>query len=129
MPIIEHLTKNGNDSENSLITFLKELVDKHPGQDRIYVKPLIDVITEFEKKGPLINKEHKNFIPFKKLEGKKYKGLYELRTKKCRYLLYKIDNEHYIGLHGFEKKSDDTPKNELERAKGEVEKWRRMIEA
>ena len=123
MPKIEHLSKNG---VNSLISFLKELVDNHPGQDRLYLKPMIDVISEFEKKGPLINKEHKNFVPFKKIEGKKYKDIYELRTKKCRYLMYKIDNEHYVGLHGFEKKSNETPTRELDRAKGEIEIWKEL---
>lgn len=122
MPKIQHLETSG---ENSLIKFLKELYDKHPGEDRLYVKPLVDIIKEFEEKGPQINKIHKNFIPFKKLEGNKYKDIYELRTKKCRYFIYKDEPNIYVGLHGFEKKSDDTPQNELTKARKEVELWKR----
>ena len=80
-------------------------------------------MNEFVEKGPLVNKEHKNFIPFKKFKGNKYVGICELRTKKCRYLLYEDDSDTYFGLHGFEKKSDETPKNELEKARNEVAAW------
>lgn len=120
MPKIKPLHVNGSDS---LALFLKELADKHRGQEYLYIKPLIDIVKEFEIKGPLINKEHKNFVPFKKIEGKAYSGISELRTKKVRYFLYKDEPEVYIGLHGFEKKSNDTPGNELIKAKREKEIW------
>lgn len=38
-------------------------------------------------------------------------------------MMYEDDPQTYIGLHGFEKKSNDTPKNELEKARKEVAAW------
>lgn len=121
MPKIKPLIVNGKDS---LSQFYKDLADKHPGQETDYIKPMKDAITEFEIKGPLINKDHKNFIVYKKLEGNPYKDIAELRTKKCRYFIYKDEPNIYIGLHGFEKKSDKTPKSELERARKETLAWK-----
>ena len=122
MPKIIPLYLNG---ENLLKKFIKDLIKKHPGQQQTYVEPLRQVLREFELKGPFINKYHKNFIPFKKIEGKKYDDIYEIRTKKCRYFLYKDDPNTYIGLHGFEKKSNETPKHELEKARNEVSLWKK----
>lgn len=121
MPKIMPLSFNG---KNSLAEFYKELADKHPGQETTYIKPLQDVIKEFEEKGPIINKDHKNFIVYKKIEGNPYKGIGELRTKKCRYFIYKDEPNIYIGLHGFEKKQNETPKSELERARKETLAWK-----
>ena len=64
----------------------------------------------------------KSFPPFKKLDSL-YKNLGELRTKKCRYFIYKCDKFEWIGLHGYEKQSQDTPNNEIIKAKGEIRLW------
>ena len=125
MPKIIPLQLNEN-RQDSFMEFVDSLSKKHKGQQTIYVKPLVKILEEFQKKGPSINKDHKNFIPFKKFKGNKYDGICELRTKKCRYILYEDDSDTYIGLHGFEKKSDDTPDHELERARKEVAAWIRM---
>ena len=120
MPKIIPLCVNGQDS---ITEFLAELIDKHPGQESQYGRKLMKILEEFESKGPLINKDHKNFIPFKKIKGERYDGIYEIRTKKCRFFIYKDDQNTFIGLHGFEKKSDKTPRNELEKARNEVLLW------
>ena len=122
MPKIIPLQLNEN-RPDLLTEFIDELVKKHPGQQKDYVRPLIRILEEFKQKGSVINKDHKNFIPFKRFKGNKYNGLCEIRTKKCRYMLYEDDPQTYIGLHGFEKKSNDTPKNELEKARKEVAAW------
>lgn len=57
----------------------------------------------------------------KKVQGNQYKGLWELRVKlgtdisRIFYFLHIHDT--FVLLHGFIKKSDDTPINELEKAK------------
>ena len=54
------------------------------------------------------------------LQGNKYKGLFELRTKfssditRIFYFLY--DKNKFVLLHGFVKKTNKTPERELERA-------------
>ena len=54
------------------------------------------------------------------LQGDKYKGLFELRTKfssditRVFYFLY--DKNKFVLLHGFVKKTKKTPERELERA-------------
>ena len=65
----------------------------------------------------------------KPMKGKENKGLYELRIKFARdiarvfYFTY-CDNK-YVLLHGFIKKSLKTPKNEIERARGYMEDYKR----
>ena len=122
MPKIIPLKLNENRAD-SLEEFVSTLFKKHVGQERIYVDALIKVIVEFQQVGPAINKNHKNFIPFKKFKGNNLNGLCELRTKKCRYIMFEDDSETYIGLHGFEKKTNETPKTELKKAKKEIEAW------
>lgn len=57
----------------------------------------------------------------KKIQGQRYKGLYELRVKfasdisRIFYFLY--DGEKFILVHGFVKKAQKTPTKELEKAR------------
>jgi len=57
----------------------------------------------------------------KKIQGQRYKGLYELRVKfasdisRIFYFLY--DGEKFILVHGFVKKTQKTPTKELEKAR------------
>lgn len=57
----------------------------------------------------------------KPLKGKENKGLYELRVKfsndNARIFYFTLQNEKYILLHGFIKKTMKTPNSELERAR------------
>lgn len=122
MPKIIPLQLNEN-KPDSLTEFINDLIANHLGQQDKYVVPLVETLEEFEEIGPIINKYHKNFIPFKKFKGKKYDGICEIRTKKCRYIMYEDESNVYVGLHGFEKKSNETPKNELEKARKEVAAW------
>ncbi len=56
----------------------------------------------------------------KALHGEKYKGLYELRVKFAsdisRIFYFAYNGETFVLLHGFTKKSEKTPQNELDRA-------------
>jgi phage-related protein len=57
----------------------------------------------------------------KPIKGDEYRGLYELRVKFAsditRIFYFSFNKETYVLLHGFAKKSDKTPKRELDRAK------------
>ncbi len=65
----------------------------------------------------------------KRIQGKKFRGLYELRIKfssdivRIFYFTY-FDNK-YILLHGFIKKTMNTPAKELERALQYMEDYKR----
>ena len=112
-----------SDGSDSLSSFLEELQSKHKNEEDKYIVPLIKVINDFQLYGPQINLHYsKKFPPYKKLDDI-YKNLGELRTHKCRYFIYKCDKFEWIGLHGYEKQSQDTPKNEIVKAKGEIKQW------
>ena len=108
------------DGSNSFTEFLKELIEKHKGEEEIYIAPLLKVVENFRRYGPEMNKySSKKFPPYKKLDDI-LKDLAELRTYQCRFFIYKVDKFEWIGLHGYEKQSDDMPKSEKNRAKREA---------
>ncbi len=53
----------------------------------------------------------------RKLKGKKYKGLYELRIDSNRIIYFLYTGRKFVLVHGFTKKSMKTPKRELEVAR------------
>ena len=120
--IVPIQTRGGSDS---LFDFIIDLEISHHGQEKQYIHPLKDVIAKFNEYGPQINlMMSRNFPPYRNLNSI-YPGLAELRTKKCRYFIYDTgENGVWIGLHGYEKKSQDIPQNEILKAKGEIIKWK-----
>ncbi len=79
-------------------------------QAKIYRE--IDLLEEFGNK--LI------FPHIRKIEGDPYKNLWEIRIKLAsnsfRILYFVIQNNKCVLLHGFKKKTNKTPKKELETA-------------
>ena len=111
------------DGTNSLTAFLQELMDKHKNEEITYIAPLIKVLEDFKKYGSRINLySSKSFPPYKVVKGTDFA---ELRTKKCRYFIYHCGNDVWIGLHGFEKKCNDTPKKEINKGKKEIQIWQK----
>lgn len=111
------------DGTTSLFTFLQELMDRHKNEGTKYIAPLRKVLKDFEKYGSWINKySSKKFPPYKTFKGMDFA---ELRTKECRYFIHHTGNDVWIGLHGYEKQGNETPKKEINRAKKEVEEWKR----
>ncbi len=92
-----------------VLSFLQSLPPKH----RAKLEREIDLLEEFG-----INLAYPHT---KKVQGEQYKGLWELRVKfasdisRVFYFLHLHDT--FVLLNGFMKKSDETPVNELERAK------------
>lgn len=66
------------------------------------------------------------------IEGKRYKGMRELRTKTAdgifRIFYFFVIGSKCILLHGFQKKTQKTPKKELETALERMKDWKRRNE-
>lgn len=92
-----------------VLEFILSLPPKHQAK----VEREIDLLEEF---GINLTYPHT-----RKIEGGSYKDLWELRIKFARdisRIFYFIHlNNKFVLLHGFIKKSNKTPKNELEKAK------------
>ena len=125
MAVIQPMpTKNGS---NSLIDFIEELSLKHKNENNRYILPFERAIHLFSLYGPMINYYFKKKSPIFKNLNRIYPGLGEIRTKECRYFIYDTgENGIYIGLHGYEKQSQEIPRNEILKAKGEIQRWNEM---
>lgn len=66
------------------------------------------------------------------IKGKRYKGMHELRTKTAdgifRIFYFFVIGSKCILLHGFQKKTQKTPKKELETALARMDDWKRRNE-
>ena len=114
MPKIYSLpTSNGSDT----LTDLKnDLLKQHKVS---LVERVAYVIALLEKYGFQINQNYKNNT-IKKLD----KELYELRTNDIRIFLYYDGFDLFVLLHGFIKKTQKTPINEIRKAKKEINGWK-----
>lgn len=106
-------TRNGS---NSYADFKQELLKKHK-IDLIYESEAI--VTALTKYGFDINQKFKR-DSLKKLRDE----LYELRGKHIRIFLYFNGNNFFILLHGFIKKSQETPLPQINKALEEIRKWK-----
>ena len=59
----------------------------------------------------------KSLLNTRKLKGKSYKGLHELIVGSSRIIYFLHTDKEFVLVHGFTKKSNKTPKIELEKAK------------
>lgn len=55
-----------------------------------------------------------SYIFIKKIKGKKYNGLYEIKVRYSRVLYFLDINNEYILLHGYTKKTNKSPERELD---------------
>ena len=103
-----------------VVEFLVELPEKH----RSKALRQIDLLMEF---GRDLRE------PFAKhIEGKEFRGLWELRIKFAsdisRIFYFAPIGDKFVLLHGFVKKTDKTPVNELETAKRRMAEYKRRFE-
>jgi len=97
---------------------VRDFIVNLPGKERAKV---VQEIENIRSEGIYLG------LPFvKKIAGKEYKGLWELRVRfgsdYIRIIYFLHTKKTFVLLHGFKKKTNRTPKRELETAKG------RMIE-
>lgn len=83
---------------------VREYIEALPDKDRAKAKALIDYLSE----KTVLNEPHA-----KKISG--YPGLYELRPGNHR-IFYCYHEGRVVLLHAFRKKSDKTPRREIETA-------------
>ena len=97
--------------ENGKIPVLEYLLTLNP---KIRAKAFSE-IELLEKHGANLREPYT-----KSIKGEKYKELYELRVKFSsdisRIFYFTFRNNTFVLLHGFTKKTEKTPLNELERA-------------
>ena len=97
--------------------FFQELVNEGREKELVTIRTKINLLVEYGYKLPSISTNHAKHI-----EGK----LYELRPGCNRILYFYYDYDTYVLLHAFAKKTNKTPKQEIERAKKEIEDYERM---
>ena len=107
-----------NNGSNTLTDFKSLLKSKHQFE---YISEVDRIVSALEKYGFQINNEYKR-ESLKKLDS----DLYEIRTKHIRIFLYFDGNNFFILLHGFIKKTQETPLKELKQAKEEVKRWKTL---
>ena len=66
-----------------------------------------------------------SLLDSRKLTGKPYRGLYELRVNSSRIIYFLHIGREFVLLHGFTKQKNKTPKTELEKAKQRMKKFLR----
>lgn len=105
-----HFYKDPKGNE-PVLEFIKELASKDDKNSRINLKKINDYIEILRKYGTLYGEPH-----IKHLEGE----LWELRPMKNRIIFAAWINGSYVLLHHFVKKTQKTPKREMDQAKREL---------
>ncbi|WP_196595432.1 type II toxin-antitoxin system RelE/ParE family toxin [Pectinatus frisingensis] len=86
----------------------------HSLPEKIRAKAILE-IELLEKHGTVLKEPYVKYI-----QGKKYQGLWELRIKfssdTARVLYFIFEGNTFVLLHGFTKKTNKTPVQELEKA-------------
>lgn len=90
--------------------YLRRLTNDHKDENITQIRAMIDGLKEY---GFDLNKIIKNAL---KPVGNQ---IYELRPKPTRIFFFYFDNGEFILLHGFEKKTQKTPKKEIRKAEAE----------
>lgn len=98
---------NGNEP---LVDYLKELLAKGDKNSRLNLKKIQDYINILQKYGKAAGEPY-----MKHLDG----DIWELRPLRNRILFVAWDGSKFILLHHFVKKTQKTPKREIEQAKKE----------
>ena len=113
--IIFYKDKNG---KSAIEDYIQVLQDKGISNkdSRIKVNKIISYINQLSIKGLEIREPY-----IKHLED----GIWELRPLRDRILFAYYDNNNFILLHQFIKKTQKTPKKEIKKAKNNLEDYKR----
>lgn len=111
---IEFYTTQSGYSE--LLEFLEELERKAPTDKnaRIQNKKILQYIQLLADNGTKIGTNITKHVE---------DNIWELRPDKHRVLFFYYKNNTYVLLHSFRKKTQKTPRRELEKAKAERDDW------
>ena len=103
---------------NSYTDFKKDLLKQHKNDLIIEADAIVEALRRY---GFDINQKHKR-DSLKKLSDE----LYELRGKHIRIFMYFDGNNFFILLHGFIKKSQETPLPQIRKAEEEIKRWKSL---
>ena len=106
--IILYEDEKGN---NPVLEFLTELANTNGKDSRVRLKKVQDYINILQTYGNTVGEPY-----MKHLDG----DIWELRPLKDRVLFAGVIGGRYVLLHQFVKKTQKTPKREIERAKKEL---------
>ena len=100
------------DNHSDIEEFLDELKEKSKTSknDRIQLKQILFYIDLLSKVGTRLGDNYTKFIE---------DGIWELRPGFNRIFYFYYDNDQFVLLHHFRKKTQKTPKKEIVRAKNE----------
>ena len=100
------------DNHSDIEEFLDELKEKSKTSknDRIQLKQILSYIDLLSKVGTRLGDNYTKFIE---------DGIWELRPGFNRIFYFYYDNDQFVLLHHFRKKTQKTPKKEIVRAKNE----------
>lgn len=109
-----------SNGEDTYSIFIKEIYNRHKKAiGAQYLLPMRKLMTMFMEKGLEMLSHHNH--PLKKFDGVEH--VYELRTKDYRLFIYDQGHNEFVILHGYQKKSDKTPKKEITKLEGEIKLW------
>jgi len=111
--IIYYKNKRG---EKQVKEYIQELNNKIDKNSRIKFNKIVEYIRRLQQYGIKIGKP-----TIDKIEGS---NLWELRPFKDRIFFAYWKEDTFILLHHFEKKTQKTPKREIEQAKHNFEDWK-----
>jgi phage-related protein len=98
-----------------ILEYIQELDRRKDKDSRIKASKIYDYIYTLKNKGTAIGEPY-----MKHLEGE----IWELRPLRDRILFAKLDDETFILLHHFVKKTQKTPQREIEQAKRNLADYR-----
>lgn len=113
--LIRYETEAGNCPVDD---FIRKLISDHKEREIADIKTICKLFATY---GPNINSIKKGAV--KQIE----KGLYELRPTGTRIFFIYCVNKRCVLLHGFEKKTQETPESEKRQARKEMTDYRRRF--
>ena len=105
--------KNGREP---ITTYIEELLTKHDEDSRIKYKKILEYIKMLKQHGTTIGTPY-----MKHLDGE----IWELRPIRDRILFAAWIDNSFVLLHHFQKKTQKTPPQEIEKAKRELNDYKR----
>ncbi len=102
------------DGKEPLTEYLTELIANNDKDSRIKANKILQYVNFLEQSGTFIGEP-----VVKHIEG----DIWELRPAKDRVLFVVMKQGKFLLLHAFTKKTDKTPKREIEKAKAEYKDY------
>ena len=117
--IFEVILYEDEKGNNPVLEFLTELANTNGKDSRVRLKKVQDYINILQTYGNTVGEPY-----MKHLDGE----IWELRPISNRILYAYVKDNTFVLLHHFQKKTQKTPAAEIEKAKRELEDYKRRYE-